>query len=146
MTAYFQQFPGVKRYLDETKIRAAEQGYVETLLGRRRYFPGLKNQTNRNIRNREEREAINAPIQGSAADIMKIAMLRVPAALFDAGLSGKMILQVHDELVLECPQDELVQTADLVRKVMESAYQLEIPLDTDARSGPDWAQMTPVGG
>jgi DNA polymerase-1 len=146
VAAYFEQFPGVKRYLDETKIRAAEQGYVETLLGRRRYFPGLKNQTNRNIRNREEREAINAPIQGSAADIMKIAMLRVPPALQDAGLSGKMILQVHDELVLECPQDELVRTAELVREVMESAYQLEIPLDTDARSGPDWAQMTPIGG
>jgi len=146
VAAYFKQFPGVKRYLDETKIRAAEQGYVETLLGRRRYFPGLKNQTNRNIRNREEREAINAPIQGSAADIMKIAMLRVPAALRKAGLAGKLLLQVHDELVLECPQDELIHTASLVREVMENAYQLEIPLDTDARSGFDWAQMTPVGG
>ncbi|MBE9474329.1 MAG: DNA polymerase I, partial [Chloroflexi bacterium] len=86
--AYFEQFPGVKNYLDGMKAQAAEKGYVETLLGRRRYFLGLKTQTNRNIRNREEREAINAPIQGTAADIMKIAMLRVPKALKQAGLSA----------------------------------------------------------
>ncbi len=99
--AYFEQFPGVKNYLDSIKMQAADMGYVETLLGRRRYFRGLKSQTNRNIRNREEREAINAPIQGTAADIMKIAMLQVPGALKTAGLSARMLLQVHDELVLE---------------------------------------------
>ena len=82
MQAYFQQFPGVKRYLDGMRRRAAEQGYVETLLGRRRYFPGLASQSDRNTRNREEREAINAPIQGTAADIMKIAMLRARRLLF----------------------------------------------------------------
>ena len=131
--AYFQQFPGVKRYLDEMRRRAAEQGYVETLLGRRRYFPGLKEQSNRNIRNREEREAINAPIQGTAADIMKMAMLKVPRALADAGLSARMLLQVHDELVLECPQAEITQAARLVQEVMSGAFPLSIPLATEAR-------------
>jgi DNA polymerase-1 len=142
--AYFEQFPGVKDYLDGIKILAANQGYVETLLGRRRYFPGLKTQTNHNIRSREEREAINAPIQGTAADIMKIAMLQVPAALNRAGLTAKMLLQVHDELVLECPLDELQATADLVRQIMENAYPLKVPLQTDARSGPNWNEMSPI--
>ena len=144
VNAYFEQFPGVKKYLDGMKAQAAEKGYVETLLGRRRYFLGLKTQTNRNIRNREEREAINAPIQGTAADIMKIAMLRVPGAVKQAGLSAKMLLQVHDELVLECPIEELKPTANLVSKVMQAAYPLKIPLQTDARSGPNWNDMSPI--
>jgi DNA polymerase-1 len=144
VASYFQQFPGVKLYLDNMRRKATQQGYVETLLGRRRYFPGLKTQRNRNIRNREEREAINAPIQGTAADIMKIAMLRVPQALSESGLSAKMLLQVHDELVLECPDDELRETASLVRKVMRQAYALDVPLQTDARSGPNWYEMVPV--
>jgi DNA polymerase-1 len=142
--AYFQQFPGVKRYLDGIRREAAEKGFVETLLGRRRYFPNLKNQTNQNIRNREEREAINAPIQGTAADIMKIAMLRVPTALAEAGLSARMLLQVHDELVLECSQEELIPTASLVRQVMQTAYPLSVPLQTEARCGPNWYEMTPI--
>jgi len=139
--AYFQQFPGVKRFLDGLRRQAAQQGYVETLLGRRRYFPGLKNQTNPNMRNREEREAINAPIQGTAADIMKIAMRRVPEALVSAGLHGRMLLQVHDELVLEVPEAELTSTAAVVREVMESAYPLSIPLTTEARCGLNWGEM-----
>jgi DNA polymerase-1 len=142
--AYFQKFPGIKDYLDGVRRLAAEQGYVETLLGRRRYFPGLKNQTNRNTRAREEREAINAPIQGTAADIMKIAMLRVPPALAQAGLSARMLLQVHDELVLECPVEEMHATAKLVRNEMEHAYQLSIPLMTEARSGINWGEMQSI--
>jgi DNA polymerase I len=144
MEAYFRQFPGVKRYLDDMRKSAADQGYVETLLGRRRYFPGLKNQSNRNIRNREEREAINAPIQGTAADIMKIAMLRVPPALRESGLSSRMLLQVHDELVLECPQEELHKTAAIVQKVMEGAYNMKVPLRTEARYGTNWGEMIPL--
>jgi len=144
MQAYFQKFPGVKSYLDNIRRLAAEQGYVETLLGRRRYFPGLKNQSNRNIRNREEREAINAPIQGTAADIMKIAMLRIPDALAEAGLKARMLLQVHDEVVLECPREELQSTAALVKQVMENAYQLSVPLRTEARFGSNWGEMTPI--
>jgi DNA polymerase-1 len=144
MQAYFQQFPGVKTYLDGIRRLAADQGYVETLMGRRRYFPGLKTQSNYNIRNREEREAINAPIQGTAADIMKLAMLRIPAALAEAGLSARMLLQVHDEVVFECPQNELVRTAGLVRQVMENAYILKAPLRTEARFGRNWGVMEPV--
>jgi DNA polymerase-1 len=145
MQAYFQQFPGVKKYLDGMRRLAAEQGYVETLLGRRRYFPGLSNQSDRNVRNREEREAINAPIQGTAADIMKIAMLRVPPALVRAGCSAKMILQVHDELVIDCPSAELEQVAAIVKDVMESAYTLHVPLLTEARVGSNWGQMKDLG-
>jgi DNA polymerase-1 len=142
--AYFKQFPGVKAYLDSMRLKATEQGFVETLLGRRRYFPGLKGQRNYNTRNREEREAINAPIQGTAADIMKLAMLHLPGALAQAALSGKMLLQVHDELVLECPQEEIKPTAVVVTSVMENAYHLVVVLRTDARSGPNWDDMLPV--
>jgi DNA polymerase-1 len=141
MQAYFDKFPGVKRYLDGIRTLAAQQGYVETLLGRRRYFPGLSEQSNRNVRMREEREAINAPIQGTAADIMKLAMLQVPQALKDAGLRGCMILQVHDELVLECPHNEIQPTAQVVKHVMEEVYHLDVPLLTEARWGVNWGQM-----
>jgi DNA polymerase-1 len=141
MKAYFRQFPGVKSYLDGIRKQAAEQGYVETLLGRRRYFPGLQNQRDRNIRNREEREAINAPIQGTAADIMKIAMLRVPQTLARAGLSARMLLQVHDEIVLECSPDECHATAKVVIEVMENAYDLAIPLKSEAKYGTNWGEL-----
>ncbi len=139
--AYFKQFPGVKKYLDGIRELAAKQGYVETLLGRRRYFPALQGKQNVQLKNREEREAINAPIQGTAADIMKIAMLRIPSALKKAMLSAQMLLQVHDELVLEVPKAELEETVETVEEVMESAYPLDIPLETEARSGPSWGEM-----
>lgn len=139
--AYFNQFPGVKRYLDSVRLQAARQGFVETLLGRKRYFPNLQNQTNVNIRNREEREAINAPVQGTAADIIKLAMLKLPGALQQAGLHARIVLQVHDELLLECPTQELKETARVVQHVMEHAYALSIPLETDARSGKNWGEL-----
>ena len=139
--AYFERFPGVKTYLDSIRRQAAEQGYVETLLGRRRYFPELQGNASRNARNRAEREAINAPIQGTAADIIKLAMLRVPEALRSAELSAQMLLQVHDELVLECPAEELSETARVVRDVMENAYPLTVPLATEARFGSNWGEM-----
>jgi DNA polymerase-1 len=142
--AYFEQFPGVKNYLDGMRKLAAEQGYVETLLGRRRYFPTLKTERNAQVRAREEREAINAPIQGTAADIMKLAMLHLPSALREAGLSARILLQVHDELVLECKSAELVPTADVVQSVMENAYTLSIPLKTEARSGQNWGELAPL--
>jgi DNA polymerase-1 len=142
--AYFEKFPGVKRYLDGIRKSAAANGYVETLLGRRRYFPALKAQTNKAMKNREEREAINAPIQGTAADIMKIAMLQIPSALAKAKLKGKMLLQVHDELVIECPQAELNETVRVVKRVMENAYPLSIPLETEARAGQNWGEMRVV--
>jgi DNA polymerase-1 len=140
--AYFRQFPGVKKYLDGIRREAKENGFVETLLGRRRYFPMLQSTLNQTLRNREEREAINAPIQGTAADIMKIAMIKIPAALAEAGLHGRMLLQVHDELVLECPQTELNKTAQVVRGVMENAYPMPVPLSTEARQGVNWDEQT----
>jgi DNA polymerase-1 len=142
--AYFKQFPGVKKYLDGIRRSARETGYVETLLGRRRYFPALKSTLNQVLRNREEREAINAPIQGTAADIMKIAMLGIPPALAQAGLHGRMLLQVHDELVIECPQVELNETVRAARAVMENAYTLSIPLTTEARWGTNWDELHPI--
>ncbi len=140
--AYFQQFPGVKKYLDGIRKEAAQKGYVETLLGRRRYFPALQSKLNGATKNREEREAINAPIQGTAADIMKIAMLHIPPAIEAAGLHARMLLQVHDELVLEVPREELDRTAKVVQDTMASAYPLDIPLLTEARYGSNWGEMT----
>jgi DNA polymerase I len=142
--AYFKQFPGVKKYLDGIRRSARETGYVETLLGRRRYFPALIGTLNQTLRNREEREAINAPIQGTAADIMKIAMIKIPPAIKQAGLHGRMLLQVHDELVLECPRAELSQTVAVARNVMENAYLMSIPLTTDARWGTNWDELQPI--
>jgi len=139
--AYFEKFPGVKKYLDGIRQLAAQQGYVETLLGRRRYFPALQGNINQQLKNREEREAINAPIQGTAADIMKIAMLQIPPAIKAAGLKAKMLLQVHDELVLECPKNEMEKTARLVQETMANAYPMSIPLSTEARSGQSWGGM-----
>ncbi|MGH2583087.1 MAG: DNA polymerase I [Anaerolineales bacterium] len=144
VAAYFQRFPGVRDYIENTKKQARQQGYVETLLGRRRYFPGLKEGTSHIMRGRLEREAINSPIQGSAADIMKLAMLRVAAALPKAKLGGHMLLQVHDELVLEVRDDEVEKTASLVSREMGAAYELKVPLATDVRVGKNWDEMTPL--
>jgi len=142
--AYFKQFPGVKKYLDGIRHSARETGYVETLLGRRRYFPALKGTLNQTLRNREEREAINAPIQGTAADIMKIAMIKIPPAIAQAGLHGRMLLQVHDELVIECPRAERNETVAVARNVMENSYLMSIPLTTDARWGMNWDELQPI--
>lgn len=143
--AYFRKFPGIKKYLDGIRRQAAEIGYVETLLGRRRYFPALQGKQNVQMKNREEREAINAPIQGTAADIMKIAMLKIPPAIKSAGLKAKMLLQVHDELVLEAPKKEIEATARLIRETMADAYPMSIPLETEARAGVNWGEMEVLG-
>jgi DNA polymerase I len=141
---YFQRFPGVRAYLDHTRRLAAEQGYVETLFGRRRYFPQLA-PTASGVpdvnRGRAEREAINAPIQGTAADVIKLAMIRLPAALSEAGLHARMLLQVHDELVFEVPMDEVPQTVSRVKDIMEGAASLQVPLKTDAKVGRTWTDM-----
>ena len=142
--AYFQKFPGVKKYLDGIRKQAAQQGYVETLLGRRRYFPALQSKGNVQVKNREEREAINAPVQGTAADIMKIAMLKIPPALKAAGLKARMLLQVHDELVFECPKSEVKETARVVQETMTNAYPLSIPLSTEARYGANWGETKSI--
>jgi DNA polymerase-1 len=145
---YFERFPGLKKYLDDTKRLAAERGYVETLLGRRRYFPGLTQGRGTReaaiARARAEREAINAPIQGAAADIIKLAMLRLPGALAKDRLTAKLLLQVHDELVLECPTAEVEDVARVTREVMSKAFKLDIPLNVEVRSGKNWEEMKPI--
>lgn len=142
---YFERFPGIRDYLDKIKEQAKNKGYVETLLGRKRYFPGLASTTNYNLRRREEREAINAPIQGTAADIMKLAMIKVAEKLGKSGLSARMLLQVHDELVLEAPDQEVDQTIELVQSCMENVYSLDIPLITEAKYGKNWGTLTGIG-
>jgi len=146
VTAYFERFPGVKSYLDNIRLEVAEKGYVTTLLGRRRYFPQLMSgaSVSEMARARANREAINAPIQGTAADIIKLAMLKLPKRLALAGLSARMLLQVHDELILECPEGEIEQTTAIVQDVMQSAYCLVVPLKTEAKSGLNWADMQPL--
>ncbi len=141
---YFKQFPGVKAFLDQVRVDAARLGYVETLYGRRRYFPNLQNSTNMAQKRREEREAINSPIQGTAADIMKVAMIRLYPALEKAGLHGRLLLQIHDELMVECDETEVPETLDLIREVMENAINLSIPLSTEAKVGKNWAEMTVI--
>ncbi len=137
---YFERFPGVRAYIERTKRQALEQGYVETLLGRRRYFPNLANLRGP-ARGRAEREAINAPIQGTAADIIKIAMVRLHRSLQEQGFQARMILQVHDELILEAPEEEVPTVAPLVREVMESAFTLKVPLKVDLKVGENWEEM-----
>ncbi len=144
---YFTKYSRVKAYLDETKRRARDVGYVETLLGRRRYFPELRSgsRAHQNVRASAQRMAINAPIQGSAADIIKIAMIRLHQALKERGLRSGMTLQVHDELVLEVPEGELEVVAPLVKSIMEGAFQLDAPLKVDMKVGKNWLEMEPVG-
>ena len=141
---YFETFPKVRQWLDQTKQLAAKQGYVETLLGRRRYFPNLQKGTNNALRQREEREAINAPIQGTAADIIKLAMIQLPPAFKQANLHGDMLLQIHDELIFEVPKDELEKTVRVARDVMEHTMQLAVPLVTEARIGDNWGELEPL--
>jgi DNA polymerase-1 len=137
---YFDKYPGVREYIDRTKRQAAEQGYVETLLGRRRYFHNLAAMRGPE-RGRAEREAINMPIQGTAADILKIAMIRLHQALGERGLRSRMLLQVHDELVLEAPDDEIEVVVPLVREVMSGAFELSVPLKVDVEVGQNWLEM-----
>ncbi|HWG25706.1 DNA polymerase I [Actinospica sp.] len=137
MEDYFARFGGVRDYLHQVVDQARQTGYTETLLGRRRYFPDLTS-TNVPRRQMAERMALNAPIQGSAADIIKLAMLRVEAALGEAGLRSRLLLQVHDELVLELVDAEREQVEQLVRTEMAGAYELRVPLDVSVGVGKDW--------
>ncbi|MGH2725408.1 MAG: DNA polymerase, partial [Actinomycetota bacterium] len=132
-------FPGVKEFMASVVREAYRDGYTMTLLGRRRYIEEL---THRNPRVRQmgERQALNAPIQGTAADIIKLAMIKVDRGLADAGLGARMVLTVHDELLFEVPNSELDATAEAVRSLMEQAYPLEVPLRVDLATGTNWAE------
>lgn len=134
---YFERFSGVRAYLDATVEKAREVGFVETLFGRRRYIPELKDR-NFNIRSFGERTAMNSPIQGSAADLIKIAMIKVDNALRQADTRAAILLQVHDELVLEAPEANVDAVKEIVRDEMCSAAQLKVPLVVDVGAGPNW--------
>ena len=138
---YFATYPNVRQYIDDTIRKAVEEGFVETLLGRRRIFHELQGNLPFNQRQALERQAINAPIQGTAADITKLAMRNLHKCIRDQGLNSKMLLQVHDELVLEVPHEELNVVAPLVRREMESAFELNVPLRVDVEAGPNWYDM-----
>lgn len=143
IAAYFERFPGIRNYMDETKRKCRENGFVQTLFGRKVNFPGI-NDKNAAHRGFMERAAINAPIQGSAADIIRRAMIRIPGALRAAKLNARMLLQVHDELVFEAPEAEVEETKRLVVRIMQDAalpaLALSVPLTVDAKAGNNWGE------
>lgn len=134
---YFSTFGKVHDFLESCVSQARRRGYTETMFGRRRYFPALRS-TNRNMREAAERAALNAPIQGSAADIMKVAMIHASKALREAGLKSRIILQIHDELVVEVAPGEAQRVIELVRNAMQTAVSLDVPLDVSTGIGADW--------
>jgi DNA polymerase-1 len=136
-SAYFARFPQVRAYIERTIDEGRRNGYVSTILGRRRYMPGLTS-GNYMLRAAAEREATNAPLQGSAADLMKLAMVRIDRALGEAGLDATMLLQIHDELIFEVRKSDLSRVAALVREHMENAVTLSVPLEVTLKSGRNW--------
>ena len=140
---YLANYPGVKSYLEEIIKTARAKGYVTTILNRRRYLPDLHSR-NKNIQNFGERTAMNTPIQGSAADIIKLAMINVEEAIQDSGVDCKMLLQVHDELIFDVAKENLDQSARLIKKIMEQVLTLEVPLQVDVKWGDKWYDMTPI--
>ena len=139
MDAYFHRFPGVKAYMDQVVERARADGYVETPMHRRRALPEIKS-SNHNMRSFGERVALNMPIQGAAADIIKLAMVRVHRQLKEADLAARLIMQVHDELIVECPETEADQVKTILVREMEGAYPLSVPLIAEAHSGKSWLE------
>ena len=137
MDKYFKRFGGIRDYLKTVVISAKEKGYTETVLGRRRYLPDL-NHENRQRREIAERAALNAPIQGSAADIIKIAMLKVSKQISKYNLKSRLLLQVHDELILEVAVGEKENLKEIVKSEMENAYKLRVPLDVNIGLGKSW--------
>jgi len=138
--AYFVKYPGVRKYLDDTKEQTRRDGFVQTLLGRRRYIPDI-NSPNRQVREAAERMAINMPVQGTSADIIKVAMINLYREMEEERLKSKMLLQVHDELVFEVPDEEMATMRQLVPEVMDSAVELTIPLKVDTKAGRNWGEM-----
>jgi DNA polymerase-1 len=141
--SYFATYSGISYYMIHVKEMARRQGWVSTLLGRRRSIPELQ-MSNPSLRAAGERMAINMPIQGTAADIIKIAMVRLPGRLREAGLRARLLLQVHDELVLEVPRAEVEQAGPILRQTMEGALKLDVPLTVDVKMGDDWESMKPL--
>jgi DNA polymerase-1 len=147
IAAYFERYSGVKRYMEETLAKAEAEGRVETLWGRPRLLPELQH-PNRAVRENAKRVAINSRIQGSAADLLKLAMIRVDEAIV-AGRSpvpeAALLLTVHDELVFEVSTKRVEEAAELVKREMEAAFELDVPLRADIGWGPNWAEAVPAG-
>jgi len=137
MDAYFERFPGVRDYLRGVVEQARRDGYTSTISGRRRYLPDLMSD-NRQRREMAERMALNAPIQGTAADVIKLAMISLARALDDSGLAAQQLLQVHDEVILEVPAGEVEETRHLVEQVLSSIVELSVPLEVDSAIGDTW--------
>ena len=140
ITSYFEKYPGVRGYLESTKQQAREMGYVQTLLGRKRFIPEIKS-SNRQVREAAERMAINMPVQGTSADIIKVAMVNLYREMVKRRLKSKMLLQVHDELIFEVPQEEMETMRRLVPQVMSTALVLSVPLKVDIKTGSNWVEM-----
>jgi DNA polymerase-1 len=142
INAYFEKYPGVKQYLESTKAEAREKGYVQTILGRRRAIPEI-NHSNRQLREAAERMAINMPVQGTSADIIKVAMINLDREIAKRQLKSNMLLQVHDELIFEVPQAEVDQMRRMVPELMTSAISLSVPLKATVKTGLNWGELEP---
>ena len=140
ISRYFQTFSGLKEYLEQTKAIAKSLGYVETLFGRRRYLPEIKSGVAQ-VRAAAERMAVNMPVQGTAADLIKIAMINVDRGLSEISRGAKMVLQVHDELVLEVPKEDIKPVAEFVKEAMETVVKLKAPIEAHLKSGENWGEM-----
>ena len=139
MDAYLSKYHGVRDYMKDIVASAKEKGYVETMYHRRRYLPELKS-SNFNVRSFGERVALNMPVQGTAADIIKLAMVNVAQELKARGMQARLILQVHDELIVECPEQEAEQVRVLLEEQMEHVASLSVPLTAEAHIGHSWAE------
>jgi len=137
MEKYFTRYPGVAAYMERTRTEARERGYVETVFGRRLWLPDIRS-SNQQRRQGAERQAINAPMQGTAADLIKMAMIAVQGWIGKEGLATKLVMQVHDELVLEVPDAELARVKPAVEKLMTGVAKLDVPLVVEAGVGPNW--------
>jgi DNA polymerase-1 len=137
--SYFEKYNGIKEYLETTKKQAAEKGYVQTVLGRRRYVPEIGS-SNYQVRQAAERMAINMPVQGTAADIIKLAMIKIQNEMNRRNLKTRMLLQVHDELLFEVPQDEIEEVKQMVQMIMPSAMEFSVPLKIDIKMGHNWGE------
>ncbi len=143
ITLYFERYPKVAEYIEKTKAQARDLGYVQTVMGRRRFIPEV-NSSNRQLREAAERMAINAPVQGTSADIIKVAMVRLHQQMVRQRLRSKMLLQIHDELIFEVPDDEVQQMTSLVSRLMPQALKLAVPLKVDIKIGDNWGDMRQV--
>jgi DNA polymerase-1 len=140
---YFERYPGVKRWIEKTLADARQTGLVRTLLGRVRYLPEIQS-SNGSMRGFAERIAMNTPIQGTSADVIKLAMIKVAETQKSGGWKGNMLVQVHDELLFEIPPSELAASQSKIKDLMEQAVPLRIPVVVDLKAGKNWSEMTPV--